>query len=72
MMEGKKKKRCMAAIFKPTVVVSASACNSGHMCVCEAAVSRAETINGGVTTKQEAGMAQGDRLLGPSLAAAKS
>lgn len=30
------------------------------------------TINGGVRTKQEAGMAQGDRLLGPSLAAAEA
>lgn len=31
-----------------------------------------QTINGGVRTKQEAGMAQGDRLLGPSLATAEA
>lgn len=42
-----------------------------RVCVCvKPRCAEPQTINSGVTAKQEAGMAQGDRLLGPSLAAA--
>lgn len=55
--------------------VSGGLCVSLGTCVCVCVKPwrpELQTINGGVTTKQEAGMAQGDRLLGPSLAAAES
>ena len=56
--------------------VSVFVCECGHTCVCVCVCVKPwrpelQTINGGVRTKQEAGMAQGDRLLGPSLAAAE-
>lgn len=51
--------RCIAAIFTNQWCFL---CNSGHKSMCEP-----PSMNVGVTAKQEAGMAQGDRLLEPSL-----
>lgn len=67
--EKKKKKDASQLFLTPSVCFGVWAWVWAHVCV-KPWYPEPQTINGGVRTKQEAGMAQGDRLLGPSLAAA--
>lgn len=63
-------KRGHQSYFCPEIFVFLPELENGHMHVLILGIQELQTINGCVRPKQEVGVAQGDRLLGPSLARA--
>lgn len=63
-------KRGHQSYLCPETFVSLPELENEHMRVLSLGIQELQTINGCVRPKQEVGVAQGDRLLGPSLARA--